>query len=103
MSKKEIGAKDYRVEFDDSLLSLRGHVMSRHKGCKIISSDFNTSGSDDLGRDLPGRLDFACEKTTTNIYFGTTIIDGEEESEVNGLVRLENHSYIKIDKIYKHA
>ena len=96
MSKLLVGAKDYRVEFDDSLLSLRGHKMSRYEGCKIISPDWNQSGSDDLGRNLPGRLDYAVEKTTTNLYWGTTIIDGEEEAVSNGLVRFENHSYIKI-------
>lgn len=101
MSKLELGAKDYRVEFDDSQLELRGYKMSRHEGVKIISSGFNKSGSDDLGRSLPGRLDYAAEFATTNIYFGTTVIDGEEEAELGGLVRLENHSYIKIDKIFQ--
>ena len=100
-NKLELGAKDYRVEFDDSLLSLRGHFNSRINGSKIISPDFNRSGSDDLGRDLPGRLDYAAEKSTVNLYFGTTIIDGEEEAELQGLVRFEQHSYIKIDKIFE--
>jgi hypothetical protein len=99
MARKQIGAKDYSVQFDDSQLGLRGWKKSRYEGSKIISSDFNRSGSADDGRDLPGFM-AAAERSTTNIYFGTTIISAEEEAESAGLVRFEDHSYIRIDSIY---
>tara|TARA_R110001592_G_scaffold147389_2_gene371868 strand:- start:481 stop:1965 length:1485 start_codon:yes stop_codon:yes gene_type:complete len=99
MARKQIGAKDYIVQFDDSQLELRGWKKSRYEGSKIISSDFNKSGSSDDGRDLPGYM-AAAERVTSNIYFGTTIISSEEEAEAAGLVRFENHSYIRVDTIY---
>jgi hypothetical protein len=107
----------YDVEFNDSVLDLKGWKNPRYEGTKLVAREINrftpplSSGSlqpvggrplyDDPGRarywggDISYGLNPVIEQDVCALYIGSTITNGDEDSKV---VNIEKHSYCVIDK-----
>jgi hypothetical protein len=105
------------VEFNDSVLDLKGWKNPRYEGTKLVAREINrftpplSSGSlqpvggrplyDDPGRarywggDISYGLNPVIEQDVCALYIGSTITNGDEDSKV---VNIEKHSYCVIDK-----
>ena len=107
----------YDIEFNDSVLDLKGWKNPRYEGTKLVAREINrftpplSSGSlqpvggrplyDDPGRvrywggDISYGLNPVIEQDVCALYIGSTITNGDEDSKV---VNIEKHSYCVIDK-----
>ena len=85
-------AKDYSVEFNDSVLDLQGWAGPRYKGCKSIGKKINTYTAGDTTYGLNPNL----ENKTTAIYISNTLVGGRSDPQ---FANIAHHSYINIEKI----
>ena len=70
-------AKDYSVEFNDSVLDLQGWQGPRYKGCKTTGQEINTYTAGDVTYGQNANL----ENKTTAIYFSNTLVGGRSNPQ----------------------
>jgi len=106
----------YDIEFNDSVLDLKGWKNPRYEGSKLTSKKineytpvnpsgsiipepgnylFNNTALDFWGGDITYGLNPVIETDVCALYVGSTIRNGEEDDKI---VNIEKHSYIIIDK-----
>ena len=118
---EQFDARDFSVEFNDSVLDMQGWTGPRYSGCKTIGKKINeynslittqnsigtsTIGTSfivgqypeiiDWGGDTTYGLNPNLENKTTAIYISNTIIGGRADAQ---FANIAHHSYINIEKI----
>lgn len=93
MAKKELGEKDYIIEFNDSVLSTQTWNNPRYDGCETKTQELNkfTTGDISYGKRT------AVQKYTRNIYVGEAIINASGSDDSN-LTLFSGFSYVTTTK-----
>ena len=90
MSKK----KEFIVEFDDALLSLKGWNNPRYDGCKLTAAQINkyTAGDKTYGKKP------VLESKTNALYIANVLLSADSPAN-NEYTTIKKHSYIGISKM----
>ena len=89
---EQFDARDFSVEFNDSVLDLQGWTGPRYSGCKTTGKKINTYTTGDTTYGSNPNL----ENKTTAIYISNTLVGGRSNPTY---ANIAHHSYINIEKI----